>query len=386
MRITKTSWAGAIISLFALLACTVIAEVALRHLAPISDPYEIAKTTSELNRYIRSEFPRNYRVHTEAEKGLPGVNGTNSFSTNNMGFRGDYLVSPKPIFEFRIFLVGGSTTECLYLDDSQSIDRTLQGELNTHVGNNIQIKVYNAGKSGDALPDHISMIVHRIVHLQPNMIVVFPGINDLTRSIYNYDYLHYTDERNQKISLFTLLKFSSTEFQIPRRAYYLMKRIVPRPPQQVLEQIILKSNYREKVQLRKSTPVSNAKPKVDLDHYMANLKTIIGVTKAHAIQLVFMTQQSTWNSPDPKIADWQWMLYRFGVTYRPDVMHQALESLNNVMRQIAAKNFVLTYDVARLMPKSSEFFYDDVHFNMLGAREAGTGLASLIIANGLISR
>ena len=78
------------------------------------------------------------------------------------------------------------------------------------------------------------------------------------------------------------------------------------------------------------------------------------------------------------------MLYRFGVTYREDVMHEALESLNDVMRRVGANAGVPTYDLAKLIPKSSLFFYDDVHFNARGAHDAGIGLASFMIRNGLI--
>jgi hypothetical protein len=91
-----------------------------------------------------------------------------------------------------------------------------------------------------------------------------------------------------------------------------------------------------------------------------------------------MTQQTTWTSSDPKIKDWQWILYRGGVTYREEVMHEALESMNDVMREVAESNSVPTYDLARVFPNSSEYFYDDVHFNVNGAREAGLGLASVI--------
>ena len=58
------------------------------------------------------------------------MKGPNVFTTNNMGFRGDELTMPKPANEFRIFMVGGSTTECLYLDDSKALTRVLQNELN----------------------------------------------------------------------------------------------------------------------------------------------------------------------------------------------------------------------------------------------------------------
>ncbi len=38
------------------------------------------------------------------------------------------------------------------------------------------------------------------------------------------------------------------------------------------------------------------------------------------------------------------------------------------------------YDLPAHLTKSSDFFYDDVHFNVRGAREAGEGLATLMLA------
>src|SRR5438067_12362308 len=81
----------------------VIVELCLKFFAPVSDPYAQFKHEVRLNQYIRSEFPVNYRFHTEPEAGLSGISGPGLFSTNNAGFRGDYLTSPKPKNEFRIF-------------------------------------------------------------------------------------------------------------------------------------------------------------------------------------------------------------------------------------------------------------------------------------------
>jgi len=61
-------------------------------------------------------------------------------------------------------------------------------------------------------------------------------------------------------------------------------------------------------------------------------------------------------------------------------MHAALESLNDVMRDLAREHEVPLYDLARDMPKSSECFYDDVHFNIRGAQDAAIGLARVIEA------
>jgi lysophospholipase L1-like esterase len=226
------------------------------------------------------------------------------------------------------------------------------------------------------------MLVHRIVHLQPDIISVFAGVNDLTRSIYGYDYLHRVQERGA--NELPLAKLLLTEFQLPRRAHYLLKRFAP-TGQELQETITQVSNYAEKVQLRKSVPVSDEHPELSLEAYANYLRTIIGIARGHDIELVFMTQPSSWNSQiDSSISDWHWMTYRFGVVYREDAMGEALESYNDVMRAIAEENSVPVYDLARSLPKSSAYFYDDVHFNVGGAATAGEGLASFILEKQLV--
>jgi len=377
---------GPTVTIITLFGCLILAEISLVFFAPVPDPYMEYKQECILNQFIKSEFPPNYSAVTEVEEGLSGLKGPNVFSTDNMGFRGDYLVIPKPANEFRIFMVGGSTTECFYLDDSQAINAILQQYLQNHVSSELSIKVYNAGKSGDSSDDHISMLVHRIVHLEPDMIIVFSGINDLTRSIFNYDYLHYVKASREKYSTMLLFRFLMTEFQIPRRLYYALKKISP-TDREILQEVPLKSRYKVLVKLQKSKPVSEEKPRADTKSYATNLKTIVGVAKAHNIRLIFMTQQTTWNSSvDPNAKNWHWMLYRGRgeTSYHEEFMDKSLESLNEVMRQISREYSIPIYDLSKPLPKSLEFFYDDVHFNVKGASFVGKELGKYILQSGLI--
>jgi lysophospholipase L1-like esterase len=371
-----------IISLTIFVLCLLVAELFLSLFAPVPDPYRIYKY-GPTNQYVRSDFPVNFHVVTEIDDAIPGLEGRHNFTTNNMGFRGDYLAIPKPANEFRIFMVGGSTTECFYLDDTQAISAVIQNEMQKHA-NGQTIKVYNAGRSGDASDDHVSLIVHRIVHLQPDMIIVFSGINDLTRSIYNHDYLHYIQEGEK--TKHPIWRSLATEFQIPRRIFFLAKRISP-TNQDLLQNIPLKYDYRALRELNKSTPISDQRPKTNVTAYANNLETIVGVTRAHNIQLIFMTQQTTWNSlVDPEAKKWHSMLWRNGIRYREDLMDEALESLNDGMRRLADKHSIPLYDLARGMPKSTEYFFDEVHFNVKGAYVAGVELASFILEKAQVQK
>jgi lysophospholipase L1-like esterase len=364
-------------SILSLMISLFIAELSLRFVAPVPDPYEDDKAP-RLKQYIVSQYAPNTHWTTKVEQGLPGISGINRFTTNNMGFRGDNLVHPKPADEFRIFMVGGSTTECFYLDDSQAIHAALQNELAKLNHSGWTIKVYNAGRSGDRTYDHISMIVHRLVHLEPNMIIVFAGMNDLGA----FDYLHFHErERRERLPLSRLVKMTATEFQVPRRLYYFLRGHLHGNPKDVFGEFTLTSNQRVFVQVRREAPITSEKPVTNTTYYRDNLITIAGVARAHRVRLVFMTQQATWNSSvDPQVENWTWGLYdsRLGKTYRADLADAALESLNDVMRQVAAEQQVPLYDLRKILPKSTEFFYDDMHFNVRGAQTAGKGLAGFI--------
>ena len=378
MRTKKIELSIAIITV---LLCLFILENFLAKLFPISDPYEKWKFITTTNQYIKSEYPANYSITTEVETGLPGMDGKSLFSTNNLGFRGDSIVIPKPDNEYRIFIIGGSTTDNFYLDDSLNINFVLQDYLQVHNSSKYLIKVYNAGKSGDASDDHISMLVHRIIHLNPDMIILFCGINDLTKSIYNFDYLHYISTESKRISMY---KGLATEFQIPRRLYYLLKRIVP-DNKSIVERITYKSNYKQKVSLTKSYPITTEKPKLNLSAYRNNLLTIAGILNSHKTSLLFMTQQTTWDSQiDNNISDWHWMTLRNGKRFSEKNLHYAMDTLNNVMREISASHSVPIYDLALEIPKTRDYFYDDVHFNKKGAFISAVDLGNYIIKEKLI--
>ena len=380
--------AGPLLSLGVVLFTLICLEFGLSKLAPLPDPFESLKNKHRVNRYLKMENPPNIRILTEAEPGLPGMSGRKTYSTNNLGHRGEDLVIPKPSGEFRIFLVGGSTVECFYLDDLESLESVLEAELRRLLSDGERIKVYNTGRSGARSDDHTALLVHQIAHLEPDLIVVFTGVNDLTASIYNLDYLHRTvevPESETEIMAFPLLvRMVATEFQIPRRLYRLFMRAGSRQEQQILEQIPTVSDYRDKVALRRSAPVSNIFPRVDTLSYRNNLTTMVGICRAHGARLVFMTQQSTWNSPDSGVEAWHWLRYRNGVNYRPDYMDRALEMLNEEMRKISRNQSIPLYDLASRMPKTLEYFYDDIHFNVKGARTAATELAALIAEEALI--
>jgi lysophospholipase L1-like esterase len=378
--VTRVRWQGPLLAVVTTAVALVLAEFALGLFAPVANPYdEIDRLRPEVNQYIRFEYPPNYAAVTTAEPGLPGLAGHNRFTTNNKGFRGDALLSPKPDHEFRIFTVGGSTTECFYVDDADDMSRVLQNELSLKVPPPTTVRAYNVGYSGAASDDHVAMISQRLVYLEPDLIVVFSGINDLTRSIYDYDYQHYVGFRT--LPWRRCLKHVVMQLQLVRRVYYLKQRLHS-DPRRFLEERVLSTRYAGLIGRQRELPVTDDPPRTDEASYATNLRSMVGLARAHGFDLVFMTQQTTWNSTvDPDARSWSWMRTRLDVTYPEDRMDAGIERLNDTMRAVAAENDIPVFDLARTMPKSLEFFYDDCHFNRAGSIRAGHELADFILAH-----
>jgi lysophospholipase L1-like esterase len=363
-------------------------EALLRAMAPIADPYKLHKRRANIvQTYLRSSFPPNMRIQLSTEEGLPGMDGRETtFTTNNVGLRGDSLPMPKPEDELRVFVVGGSSTETLYLDDRQAITRVLQDRLDTIVSGK-RVKVYGAGKSGARSYDHIEMIAHRLVHLEPDALIVFAGVNDLRAAMYGRDYLMLPPALgapDTEWTLMQLLRFAVTEFQLGRRLFSLLK---PDDYRDAVEQITLRSNFRRSVRMREALPVSVSAPRIDVAPYRNNLISIVGIARSHGIDLLFMTQPTTWNSRvDSEIAKWHWMTAGPDSAYREEALDQAMEAYNDAVRAVAAEFDVPLFDIARLLPKSGQYFYDDVHFNPRGADTAGAMLASFVSENTRLTR
>ena len=66
-------------------------------------------------------------------------------------------------------MVGGSTTECLYLDDQDTWPEVLQQKL---APGRPGLDVVNAGHAGDSTREHIALLAQRIVPFEPDVVVL----------------------------------------------------------------------------------------------------------------------------------------------------------------------------------------------------------------------
>lgn len=367
---------GALLALGSLALSLLVAEIGLRLLHPLADPYAAFKQapTFSGSPYVPSAYPPHYHRRVRAEPGLPGIDRRwRNFTLDNLGFRGDSLAMPKPAGELRVFVVGGSTTECIFLDDAESLTARLQAYLRQAMPG-VDVRVYGAGKSGDRSWDHVAMVGHRIAHLQPDVVVVFAGINDVMAGVAGRDYLLRAEQ--QPLERGVVLKVALSELQLGR----LVHAALARP---TAAEVGLESAYRRSVRFASRLPQRPLPRRPDPAPYAENLASLVGMARAQGARMVLMTQATTWNTTDPRSRAWHWMQDVHG-RYPEADLDATMRRYNDAMRAVGAAQGVPVFDLARLLPKSADYIYDDVHFNVRGADTAARLLATFMVERRLV--
>ena len=116
----------------------------------------------------------------ESKKYLELVPFVGELNFNSLGFRGDEFSEIKQLDTYRIFMVGGSTM--FGNSGESSVDTTIPGILQKifdSYDSGQKIEVINAGFSGGNSDSELNLIKQKLVHYQPDLVVVYDGWNDL---------------------------------------------------------------------------------------------------------------------------------------------------------------------------------------------------------------
>jgi lysophospholipase L1-like esterase len=124
---------------------------------------------------ILSRYPQPYFMFSGPPNEYLG--GARQIRFNNEGFRIEGEVSiPKPADETRIFVVGGSTV--LF---GETLASSIPGALETALRADgvPRARVYNFGVAAFQSGQELSLLVHRLAYLEPDLLIVYDGGNDL---------------------------------------------------------------------------------------------------------------------------------------------------------------------------------------------------------------
>lgn len=329
-------------TLLAALAC----EVTLRWTSPIGDPFV-------------THTPHLRMVLQPNPAWMPHTISPARFTTDEQGFRVTRAVryDVKPPGTFRVFLIGGSTTENLYIDDTRTFGAILERRLNEVLApRGRQAEVINAARSGTGSADHF-YLAWRVVSYEPDVIVYLMGINEMGPYIRN----RFSPEATELKARARTWLFRS---QLARRAYMAFRVTVASGRE--MRDSTGATLVAERAERQRAPPQRMPEAlKQVAPSYRANVRRVLALHRRERVPAVFMTQPVLWQASLPAELDARLVgpLGDGTVRYANEELEQLMDTYNDVLREEAATEPVAhLVDLARLLPRDGETFVDEVHF------------------------
>lgn len=276
---------------------------------------------------------------SRADKGKKSTVTTDAF-----GFRdGRVLRREKAAGEFRIFLVGGSAV-LNGVTNTTTISHHLERLIKEHCKIAAPI-VINAGMTMANSDQELALLVYRILDLEPNLIIVYDGFNDLNNAIcmnlpvgYPAIWPHFMDAwKKDTMAASILKKMNTLELLFARsniaRVFF---------PQYSLD-------GRLRAALEKKTRDDNQENTIEhaIDHLVANWKKMLTLCWSINAKVVIFLQPINPNQ------------YMQTVGCGVD-LGRAYTAAKDAVTSLGAQGLPIV-SLADLLSDHREYFYDNVH-------------------------
>lgn len=326
------------------------------------------------DRIERIFWPANYStILTPDSLLLPGVRNESIFTTSSIHARSREIL---PNDSIKIIALGGSTTECLYLDQNETWTALLEKKLNL---DSFHFWVGNFGKSGLSIIHNIEQLnILPINKKYISIVIVLVGNNDLMTFL-----KHGLDHYREGINYENEFYFNSATYLLLKKTNNLISVITKKDMDLIQDsrgEIYKKwREYRQSADLIYNLPfdLSDA-----LLIYKQRIKKLITLCKNANLSLLLVSQPVLYTA---QLDDYSSSLVWAGGKgefqkgkaegyFSIESLEKGINQFNRVLIETAMEENVYFLDAASQLPKDTSVFYDDCHFNEAGSEK----LAQLI--------
>jgi len=333
---------------------------------------------------------------------MPGVSGESEFRVNSLGVRGNEPLSKEGE---RILVLGGSTTECLYLDQKEAWPALLEESLQS-ASPTTPVWVGNAGKTGVSTREHrlqTPILLDDIAGI--DTLILLTGVNDVLLRLavdekYDPDFVVQPGSRDFLMKrAFDVVKPATAANRIPffpRRFVGLtlnfLGSLVDTSDRDTQTHLIEDRSgefydqrrlYREQcLGMREVLPDLST----GLREFERNLIDCLHAAKHRGVAVRLVSQPVLWSgSLSPELESLLWTGGIGSISgenleyYSASALATAMARYNERMRDVADTEGADFLDLAAMLPKDATVFYDDCHFNEEGSRKVAKILANWIL-------
>jgi lysophospholipase L1-like esterase len=284
---------------------------------------------------------------------------------NALGFRG-----ANPPADFRdqltIVTIGGSTTQCFFLNE----DQTWTARLGQRLEKSFRpVWINNAGLDGHSTHGHLVLLEDYIVPLRPKVALFLVGVNDIAASS-----LSEWDAENIKSGIRfesskAFVKSVSAYSEVAALGLNLYRSLTAYRAGLTHHQVDLqKQGYVEVSDEAEREYIARYSGQY-LKDYEARLRRLADECRSAGIEPVFITQPmlAGFGTDDVTGVDLA-RVKTEGPQQTGRMYWELLEVYNDSTRHVGREKGILVIDLARELPKTSRYFYDFIHYTPQGAR------------------
>lgn len=316
---------------------------------------------------------------------------------NSLGFRGEEITASKSADTFRIVILGGSTVLNREVSFENNAARVLEKKLRKEFPDK-NIEVINAGKDSYTTEHSLIQYMFNISDLDPDLIIMWHGYNDMNQSCLNEGVLTHGEFKSDYSHSYALISNLVFEyFQLPPviKVKLLTLDFGLRSLQDNLY-----SDFTNKVTAAKRQQAAinykSNKNTIDvhgfesLPAYERNLNFTVKTLNDQNIPMIIGNQASLFKD-DNSIEEVKRIMFpavpcqKNGKLYSLHSYKKGLDDFNKKTEEIANANNILFVDFDKIIPKTSDYFFDSIHYTKKGNAKIAEALASLILLQNLIS-
>lgn len=283
-----------------------------------------------------------------------------SLRTDANGF-----ILPSKIYndpDLSLAFIGGSTTECLVVDE----DKRFPYRVGVALGEkfNKKINSYNAGFRANNSYHCLNVLLNKIIPLHPDIVVFMENINDVNVLLLSSGQSYWSGPKSRSL----LVIEQDTTGRLERLSSAIRDAVFPGIAfrlgmgRSVAENdLVGERDEAAKERTPKTVPANI------VEEFEANLNIFISICRARKIMPVLMTQFNRFKEhPDHKVKKTMEKVQAdSGVDYA--TYKGLLDRFNAAIRNVARENGVLLIDLEANVPKESTYLYDIVHLNTQGS-------------------
>jgi len=281
------------------------------------------------------------------------------------GFIYPSRIHEKP--DVTIVFLGGSTTECLYVEEEKRFPYLVGRFLEQR---NLKVNSYNGGVAGNDTLHSMNVLINKVFRFHPDIVVIMHNINDLSVLMGQKTYWHNISTRGVIIEETPTFAFTSALRQLKNK---LIPNLYIKTRNFVNRMKLLQKEEREFARCA-SLPTEKEKS-VMINNFGSNLQSLIYLCRARNITPVLMTMESRLTENPNNIV-------KGGAGNLPPMSDEEYEStrklffaFNETIRDVGKKNNILVIDLAKKIPQEPQYIYDVIHFTDYGSESAAKIIA-----------